>query len=42
LKPVALALTSVVLVMMLLGLLRTWIPAQRVSSIGPLTLLHEE
>jgi ABC-type antimicrobial peptide transport system permease subunit len=37
-----LVLTSVVLVMLLLGLLATWIPAQRALSIDPLKLLREE
>jgi predicted permease len=35
-------LTGVVLVMMLLGLLATWIPAQRAMSVDPVTLLREE
>jgi hypothetical protein len=38
----ALVLTSAVLVMMLLGLLPTWIPAPGTPSIDPLTLLREE
>jgi ABC-type antimicrobial peptide transport system permease subunit len=37
-----LVLTGVVLAMMLLGLLATWIPAQRALSLDPLTLLREE
>jgi predicted permease len=37
-----LVLTGVVLVMLLLGLLATWIPAQRALSIDPLRLLREE
>jgi ABC-type antimicrobial peptide transport system permease subunit len=37
-----LVLTGVVLAMLLLGLLATWIPAQRALSIDPLTLLREE
>ncbi len=37
-----LVLAGVVLAMALLGLLATWIPAQRVLSIDPLILLHEE
>ena len=37
-----LVLTGVVLAMALLGLLATWIPAQRALSIDPLTLLREE
>ena len=35
-------LAGVVLAMLLLGLLATWIPAQRALSIDPLTLLREE
>jgi ABC-type lipoprotein release transport system permease subunit len=35
-------LAAVVLAMLLLGLLATWIPAQRALSIDPLTLLREE
>jgi len=35
-------LTCVVLAMLLLGLLATWIPAQRALSLDPLTLLREE
>ena len=38
--PVVLA--GVVLVMLLLGLLATWIPAQRALSIDPMRLLREE
>jgi predicted permease len=37
-----LVLAGVVLAMMLMGLLATWIPAQRALSIDPLTLLREE
>jgi predicted permease len=37
-----LVLAGVVLAMALLGLLATWIPAQRALSIDPLTLLREE
>ncbi|HLJ75767.1 MAG TPA: ABC transporter permease [Acidobacteriaceae bacterium] len=37
-----LVLTGVVLTMGLLGLVATWIPAQRALSIDPLILLHEE
>jgi len=37
-----LVLAGVVLAMALLGLLATWIPAQRAMSINPLTLLREE
>jgi predicted permease len=37
-----LVLAGVVLVMLLLGLLATWIPAQRALSIDPVTLLREE
>jgi len=37
-----LVLAGVVLAMMLLGLLATWIPAQRALSIEPLMLLREE
>jgi ABC-type antimicrobial peptide transport system permease subunit len=37
-----LVLTGVVLAMLLLGLLATWIPAQRALSLDPLTLLREE
>jgi predicted permease len=37
-----LVLAGVVLVMALLGLLATWIPAQRALSLDPLTLLREE
>ena len=35
-------LTAVVVAMALLGLVATWIPAQRVLSLDPLTLLREE
>jgi len=35
-------LTGVVLAMLLLGLLATWIPAQRALSVDPLLLLREE
>jgi ABC-type antimicrobial peptide transport system permease subunit len=38
--PVVLA--GVVLAMSLLGLIATWIPAQRALSLDPLTLLREE
>jgi predicted permease len=37
-----LVLAGVVLVMLLVGLLATWIPAQRALSVDPLTLLREE
>jgi ABC-type antimicrobial peptide transport system permease subunit len=37
-----LVLAGVVLTMLLLGLLATWIPAQRALSIDPLRLLREE
>ncbi|MBV9767084.1 MAG: ABC transporter permease [Acidobacteriaceae bacterium] len=37
-----LVLTGVVLAMVLLGVLATWIPAQRVLSLDPMTLLREE
>ena len=37
-----LVLAGVVLAMLLLGLLATWIPAQRALSVNPLTLLREE
>jgi predicted permease len=37
-----LVLGGVVLVMLLLGLFATWIPAQRALSVNPLTLLREE
>jgi predicted permease len=37
-----LVLAAVVLAMLLLGLLATWIPAQRALSVNPLTLLREE
>ena len=37
-----LVLSGVVLVMAMLGLLATWIPAQRALSVDPLTLLREE
>jgi ABC-type antimicrobial peptide transport system permease subunit len=37
-----LVLAGVVLAMSLLGLLATWIPAQRALSLDPLTLLREE
>jgi predicted permease len=37
-----LVLGGVVLAMLLLGLLATWIPAQRALSVDPLTLLREE
>jgi ABC-type antimicrobial peptide transport system permease subunit len=38
--PVVLA--GVVLAMLLLGLMATWIPAQRALSVNPLILLREE
>jgi ABC-type antimicrobial peptide transport system permease subunit len=37
-----LVMAGVVVVMLLLGLLATWIPAQRALSVDPLTLLREE
>jgi ABC-type antimicrobial peptide transport system permease subunit len=37
-----LVLAGVVLAMLLLGLLATWMPAQRALSLDPLTLLREE
>jgi ABC-type antimicrobial peptide transport system permease subunit len=37
-----LVLGGVVVVMALLGLLATWIPAQRALSVNPSLLLHEE
>jgi ABC-type antimicrobial peptide transport system permease subunit len=37
-----LVLAGAVLVMLLLGLLATWIPAQRALSVNPLILLREE
>ena len=37
-----LVLTGVVMIMALLGLLATWIPARRALSLDPLTLLREE
>jgi ABC-type antimicrobial peptide transport system permease subunit len=37
-----LVLAGVVLAMAALGLLATWIPAQRVLSVNPLLLLREE
>jgi ABC-type antimicrobial peptide transport system permease subunit len=37
-----LVLASVVLAMLLLGLVATWIPAQRALSVNPLILLREE
>jgi len=37
-----LVLGGVVLAMLLLGLLATWIPAQRALAVNPLTLLREE
>ena len=37
-----LVLTGVVLVMLLLGLLATWIPARRALSVDPMILLREE
>jgi ABC-type lipoprotein release transport system permease subunit len=35
-------LTGVVAAMLLLGLLATWIPAQRALSVDPMTLLRDE
>ena len=35
-------LAGVVLAMLLLGVLATWIPAQRALSIDPMMLLHED
>jgi ABC-type lipoprotein release transport system permease subunit len=35
-------LTGVIVAMMLVGLLATWIPAQRALSLDPVTLLREE
>jgi ABC-type lipoprotein release transport system permease subunit len=35
-------LTGVILAMLLLGLVATWIPAQRALSVNPLILLREE
>jgi len=37
-----LVLTGVVVAMALLGLVATWIPAQRALSVNPLILLREE
>jgi ABC-type antimicrobial peptide transport system permease subunit len=37
-----LVLAGVVLAMLLLGLVATWIPAQRALSVDPLKLLREE
>jgi ABC-type lipoprotein release transport system permease subunit len=37
-----LVLTGAVTSMLLLGLLATWIPAQRALSLDPVTLLREE
>jgi ABC-type lipoprotein release transport system permease subunit len=37
-----LVLAGVVLAMALLGLLATWIPAQRALSVNPMILLREE
>jgi ABC-type lipoprotein release transport system permease subunit len=37
-----LVLAGVVLAMALLGLLATWIPAQRALSVNPLILLRED
>jgi ABC-type antimicrobial peptide transport system permease subunit len=37
-----LVLTGVVLAMLFLGLLATWIPAQRALSVDPMKLLREE
>lgn len=38
----SLVLAGVVLAMVLLGLLATWIPAQRALSVEPMILLREE
>ena len=35
-------MTGVILAMLLLGLVATWIPAQRALSVNPLILLREE
>ena len=35
-------ISAFVLAMMLVGLMATWIPAQRALSLDPLTLLREE
>jgi ABC-type antimicrobial peptide transport system permease subunit len=37
-----LVLAGVVVAMSLLGLLATWIPAQRALAVNPVILLHEE
>jgi ABC-type antimicrobial peptide transport system permease subunit len=37
-----LVLAGVVVAMSLLGLVATWIPAQRALSVNPLILLHED
>jgi ABC-type lipoprotein release transport system permease subunit len=37
-----LVLTGVVVAMSLLGLVATWIPAQRALSVDPVALLREE
>jgi len=37
-----LVLAGVVLAMLLLGLVATWLPAQRALSVNPLVLLREE
>ena len=37
-----LVLAGVVLIMLILGLVATWIPAQRALSVSPLILLREE
>jgi ABC-type lipoprotein release transport system permease subunit len=37
-----LVLAGVVLAMLLLGLLATWVPAQRALSLDPMKLLREE
>jgi ABC-type lipoprotein release transport system permease subunit len=37
-----LVLTGVILAMLLLGLVATWIPAQRALSVNPLIRLREE
>ena len=37
-----LVMAGVVLAMLLLGLVATWVPAQRALSVNPLILLREE
>jgi ABC-type lipoprotein release transport system permease subunit len=37
-----LVLAGVVLAMLVLGLLATWVPAQRALSVNPMILLREE